>query len=98
MLEELISESKLEITAVISGACWGMDKLGEEWALTNNVPIISAPANWKKYGKSAGFIRNTEMAEIGDALICILTEGSRGTQHMIDIMTKLGKPVFSKVP
>jgi hypothetical protein len=97
ILEELIFESKLEITTVISGTCWGMDKLGEEWALTNNVPIISMPAEWKKYGKGAGPIRNTAMAKIGDALICILAEGSRGAQHMVDTMTKMGKPTFYRV-
>lgn len=37
------------------------------------------------YGKSAGYKRNSEMAEIADALIAFWDCSSKGTKDMIDI-------------
>ena len=52
------------------------------------------PAQWNVYGKSAGFIRNAEMGHYADAAICFWDGKSRGTQHMINTMRHLQKPVF----
>jgi len=43
------------------------------------------PPNWEKYGKSAGPIRNEEMAQNADALIAFPLEGvaNKGTVDMI---------------
>jgi hypothetical protein len=95
LLEELIKESQFEITTVISGTCWGMDQLGEEWARNNAIEIESYPADWKLFGKSAGFRRNETMAEAGDCLICIHTKDSRGSENMIQLMKN--KPSIVKV-
>ena len=43
-------------------------------------------ANWNKFGKSAGFRRNEQMAEVADALIDFWDGKSNGTKHMIEIM------------
>lgn len=64
------------------------------WARRNNVPVEKYPANWDKYGKSAGYIRNEEMAKVADSLLAIWDGKSRGTKHMIDIATKKGLTVF----
>jgi hypothetical protein len=50
------------ITTVISGMAAGADTVGLEWARDNKLPVEEFPANWKQYGKSAGFRRNVEMA------------------------------------
>ena len=70
------------IREVVSGKAAGMDQLGEIWAGSMNFSIISFPANWDKYGKSAGHARNVEMAEYANALIAIPGLGV-GTQDMI---------------
>jgi hypothetical protein len=41
------------------------------------------PADWNRYGKSAGFRRNVEMSNHADALVVFWDGKSRGTQHMI---------------
>ena len=46
------------------------------------------PAQWKKFGKRAGYRRNEQMAEVADALIAFWDGSSRGTKHMIDIMNE----------
>lgn len=78
-----IENSKFEIDNVISGKAKGVDELGEKWAKSRNIPIIEYPADWKKYGKSAGVIRNEQMAKAADALIAIWDGKSSGTFNMI---------------
>lgn len=42
------------------------------------------PANWKKYGKSAGFIRNTDIALNSNVLIaCVSEDRTGGTEDTI---------------
>lgn len=50
-------------------------------------------ADWKKYGKRAGPIRNEQMALIGDYIICFWDGKSKGTRSMIDSVEKNGKPL-----
>lgn len=71
----------------IHGGCWGVDNIGKMWALANGIPVKEFPAQWKKYGKSAGPRRNKEMAdycEKSDLCIAIWDGSSKGTKNMID--------------
>lgn len=61
----------------------------------HNIPLELYPADWNGYGKSAGYRRNVQMAQVADALIAI-TNGSPGTKHMIDIANEKGLKVFVK--
>lgn len=74
-----------EITHVISGKAKGIDTYGEKFAQINGLPILEYPANWSKYGKYAGFIRNKEMVKIADCLIAIWDGKSNGTRHTIKL-------------
>ena len=89
-----ISEANIHITEVVCGEASGADKLGKEWAEKNNITVTSFPADWGKYGKAAGPIRNKEMAKYADSLIAIWDGSSRGTKNMINEMNKLNKFVF----
>lgn len=82
--------TKVEVEVVISGKARGPDMFGQEWANANDIPVIEMPADWDRYGKSAGYKRNTEMATQADALIAFYDGTSRGTKHMIDIARKMG--------
>lgn len=92
---EAIKESGFHITEVVSGTARGVDQLGERWARENGIPIIYFPADWQKYGKKAGYLRNLDMGHYGDALIACWN-GSKGTAHMIDIMSNFGKEIYIK--
>jgi hypothetical protein len=70
---------------VVSGAAAGADTLGEMYALTRNYKVTRFPADWQKYGKAAGYIRNEEMAKYADALIAFWDGISKGTEHMINL-------------
>jgi len=70
---------------VLSGQAHGADTLGEEWAKLRGIEVRHYPAHWNKYGKSAGYRRNEEMAKKATHLIAFHDGVSRGTRHMIDI-------------
>lgn len=95
-VEQAIIESGFYISEVVSGKAKGVDTLGEQWATKNGLPIEAFPANWDEYGKSAGPIRNKEMAEYADALIAVWDGNSRGTQHMIITAVQAGLKVYIK--
>ena len=74
----------------ISGAAKGADWLGEQWATSRGYKVVLFPANWTEYGKSAGYIRNKEMADEATALVAFWNGNSKGTGNMIWIATKAG--------
>ena len=78
--------------SLVSGMARGADALGYMFAHKHGVKCYEFPANWNKYGKRAGFIRNEEMGRFADGLVAFWN-GSKGTQHMINFMQSLGKPV-----
>jgi hypothetical protein len=70
---------------IVSGTAAGADKLGERYAEIMMIPVRKFPANWSKYGKSAGYKRNVEMADYADMLVAFWDGKSKGTKHMINI-------------
>ena len=69
---------------IVSGGADGADALGERYARERGYSIKVFPAEWEKYGRSAGPRRNKQMAEYADALLAYWDGKSRGTKNMID--------------
>jgi len=84
----------LKVVELVSGTARGADKLGELWAATHVVPITPFPAEWGKYGKSAGYRRNAEMAEYATHAIGFWDGKSKGTKHMIDLCHRADIPTW----
>ncbi len=78
----LINKSDIEI---VSGTANGADRLGEIYADLNGYSLKKFPADWVNNKKSAGYLRNEEMAIYSDALIAFWDGKSKGTKHMIDL-------------
>ena len=78
---------------IVSGGAKGADSLGERYAKERNLPLTIFPAEWNKYGKSAGYKRNSQMAEYSDTLIAFWDGKSKGTQHMINLAENKGLEV-----
>lgn len=85
VIEHAVKESGFNITEVVSGCAFGVDKLGETWAEDNSIPIVKFPADWDLHGRKAGYVRNAQMAEYADALIAIWDGKSKGTANMIEL-------------
>jgi hypothetical protein len=93
-LIDAVAKCGWKITTVVSGKAKGADHLGELWANYHHIPIDEYPADWKKYGRSAGPRRNIEMSENADALIALWNGESRGTKHMIETAKKKNLKVY----
>ena len=78
---------------VVSGCAKGADELGERYANERGHLIKRFPADWDKYGKSAGYRRNNEMADYAGALLAFWDGSSKGTQHMINLAKNKGLAV-----
>jgi hypothetical protein len=85
-LDSILKNQK-DIT-IISGTASGADRLGERYAGENHHKLEEYPAMWDIFGKSAGYKRNEEMANVADACVVFWDGKSRGTKHMIDIAKK----------
>ncbi len=83
------------ITCIVQGAAPGADSLARQWAFYNKILCKEFAADWDKYGKMAGTIRNKRMLEEAspDYIIAFLGENSRGTANMIEQAEKAGVPV-----
>ena len=97
-----------DIKEIISGGAKGVDTNARKFAEFHKIKFKEYPADWKnlkhqdaiivdgpygKYDKKAGYRRNSILAEKSDKLLAI-TNGSNGTEHMIECMKKLGKQYF----
>lgn len=91
IIEFLAKSNKVEI---VSGCARGADNLGIKYAIEKGITTSLFPANWNEHGKTAGFIRNKEMANHANALILFWDGKSKGSRHMLDTMQKLNKPVY----
>lgn len=78
---------------IISGTAIGADQLGEKYAHEIGYKIEQYPAQWEKYGKRAGYIRNETMVSKADAVICFWDQKSKGTLHTINLCERYGKQV-----
>ena len=69
-----------------SGLARGVDTLGCQYAKNRGYSILEFPANWNLFGKSAGYLRNKEMAEVATHAIIFWDGLSKGTRNMIQIL------------
>ena len=80
-------------TVIISGCARGADRLGEKYAKTRGLRIERFHTDRDRYGKSAGAIRNREMAKAATVLIAFWDGVSKGTADMIRTAQKMNLKV-----
>lgn len=87
------------IDTIIEGEARGADRMAAKWAENERgYTVIKFPADWDKYGKSAGVIRNKQMLVEGQPSLVVAfhknIQSSKGTLNMIYQANKAGIPVF----
>ena len=83
VLDKVFSSFPSKDDVIINGAATGTDSLAALWAKNNNVSTAEFPAQWHRFGKRAGPIRNKEMLEKAKPHFVIAFPGGKGTADMI---------------
>ena len=85
-------------TVVIEGEARGADTFARLCAGVLGIEVLPFPADWEKYGKAAGPIRNSQMLKEGNPDVVVgfhyKIEESKGTRDMLTRAKKAGKPTF----
>lgn len=68
---------------VVSGGARGVDSWAEDEAKRNGLEVIVFAADWQKYGRRAGALRNTTIIETADVVAAFWDGVSRGTADSI---------------
>ncbi len=85
---------RYDITKVVSGGARGADSLAERWADAHGISKQVFPADWDRYGRSAGFRRNKDIVANADMVVAFWDGQSRGTKNTLDLTRDAGKPLF----
>ena len=74
---------------LIEGEARGADRISRDLARATGIEIDPYPADWKRYGRAAGPIRNAQMLKEGRPDIVVAfhadLERSKGTKHMVSV-------------
>lgn len=85
-------------TIIIHGAARGADRLAGAAAKCLGMPVVEFPADWDRYGRAAGPIRNQQMLDEGKPDLVIACsddlENSKGTKDMVTRSLKAKLPVI----
>ena len=85
------------ITCIVHGAASGVDTLAARWAEAHEVYVHAYPAQWKRYGKRAGPLRNADMLDDSPVLV-LAFPGGRGTADMVRRAKAANVPVMEVPP
>ena len=82
------------VDCIIEGEARGADTFAREIAEELSIPVLKFPAQWEKFGKAAGPIRNKQMLDEGKPTFVLAFHNdikeSKGTKNMIRISRKAG--------
>lgn len=82
------------IAVLIEGDARGADKLAGEWAEAHGVTVRRFPADWQRYGRSAGPRRNQQMLDEGRPDLVVAFPGGKGTAGMVKLARAAGCEVI----
>lgn len=91
IINNYIDEIGAKPDTIISGGAKGIDSMAEKYAKENNIPVNIFHADWDKYGKIAGILRNTDIIKSSTHVIALPSKKSVGTYDSINKAKKANK-------
>ena len=96
-ITNFLKQRKIEIenVEIVSGHCQGADMLGEQYAKEYGLNLTIFHADWQRYKRKAGPIRNKQMIEYimqteNKAVIAFVSENSKGTKQTVLLAKRAG--------
>jgi hypothetical protein len=86
--------SNIKITLLVSGGAKGADTLGQKYAEEHNIETKIFLPDWEKYGKKAGFLRNSDIINESELVVAFWDGLSKGTLDSIKKAEKKGKNIL----
>jgi hypothetical protein len=93
-LFRLLDFNRAKIGMIVHGGAKGADTLAGNWCYERGVPMMLVPAEWARFGKKAGFIRNEKMLAIGRPDLVVAFPGGVGTAMMVQLAKQAGVRVI----
>ena len=89
---------ELHPSLVIEGEAKGADSMAADAGEYYQIPVLRFPADWNKYGRAAGPIRNSQMLNEGKPDLVVAFHDdistSKGTRNMVEQSKKQGIQVY----
>ena len=82
-----------DTTELISGGAKGVDTSARDYALATQLPLTELRPDYKRYRKGAPLKRTIAIIQQADFVLCLWDGRSPGTQNVISLCLKLGKPL-----
>ena len=96
LVRKVLSEYKDENPIIIHGAARGLDTIAGIVAEQLGYSVLKYPADWERFGRAAGPIRNQEMLKTNPDLVIAFHNNifaSKGTKDMVLRSLQAGKQV-----
>jgi hypothetical protein len=82
-------------TVLVHGGARGADTIAARLWARQGLPTEEHPADWDRYGTSAGYLRNREMVLSGPlACFAFIRDASPGTSSCIELARQFGIPTY----
>lgn len=85
VLDEYLDRTDL----LIHGGAAGADVMAGDWAAHRGVHVATVLAQWDRYGKRAGYLRNAAMLRLAPDMV-IAFPGGKGTRNMVNLTREAG--------
>lgn len=92
-LDHLLQNKQPDEIEIVSGGARGADRSAIIYAHNRGYKLTVMNAEWNKFGRSAGYRRNQQMADYADACVVFWDGESRGSKHMMDIAKRMDMPL-----
>jgi hypothetical protein len=97
-LDYLLQNQSGKEIHIVSGGAKGADTLAEWYAKERGYQMHVFPADWNRFGKSAGYRRNEQMHQFISQFpkrgcVCFWDGESKGTQHNFQLCETYGTPL-----